>query len=199
MSLADNRFTVLDCETFGLDPERDPIIEVGIIVATLDFRTVARFSTTVWEPGFYDTALADLKRRAAAGDKGANIVLKMHTDSGLWDEAKRDGVPIQDAVQALLDFCLENQIDGEDPLVGSTIGFDRGMLKFQMPQVEAKFHYRDINISSVKELCRRYNPSVYSEVNTAWIAKKAHRVLDDCDDSLRELQFYYENFLFTEV
>lgn len=204
MTLADNRWVIVDTETFGLDPREDPIIEVGFLICTLDFEVVTHEEFLLWENGLYDQHFRQLKYKADAGDKDAELILKMHTKSGLFDDARGQGAGVQAALEGILEWLTLNQItdsqdmSDRDPMVGSTIDFDRSMLRAQMPSVDEQFHYRSVNISSFKETCRRYSPHIYEKLNPYTAPRKAHRVYSDCIDSMKELQFYVDNFIWTE-
>jgi len=192
--MSDDRMVWIDTETFGLVPKESPIIEVGIVITDLDLRQIAGVSLKVWEP-WYTLLLRDLKAKADGGNKDAKFVYDMHESSGLWARAEKDGLPVAEAVTQLVAFLMNEDVDKTDPMCGSSIQFDRNMLDFYMPQVSEIFSYRNIDVSTVKELCRRYNPTIYSHLKTDVSAAFAHTVLSDIEDSILEFQFYRDEFL----
>ncbi len=197
MSLADSRLILSDTETFGLEPETDPVIEVGFVITDLEFNILSSIAVQIWDGEIYDRRYAEIRDAAEhENDPKKRIVWDMHRKNGLWDDAMDVGVSLREASSVLQNWLLENLVNGQDPLVGSTIDFDRRMLARWMPEVEKRFHYRTINISSIKELCRRYNPEMYSHLAEDVENRKEHRVIPDIHDSIRELKWYVENFLF---
>lgn len=192
-----NRLVWTDLETFGLDPERDPIIEIGFLLTDLELKPIDKFTTLIWEEGVYDTAYKNLLKDAENGGDG-KFVLDMHNKSGLWDAARSLGGSIALAATEVHEWLDEHDINGKDPLCGSSVGFDRGMLGTQFPDIEQRFHYRNIDISSLKELCLRYNPRVAAKMSEVTSPQKLHRSLPDLMDTIGEFQFYLDNFLWTE-
>lgn len=188
----DTRFVITDIESFGLNPERDPILEVGFLICDLEFKVIDTFDIQLWQDGVYDDALKKLRKRE---DKGAKIVFDMHEKSGLWNEAMANGVSPKVAEEECCQWLLDRGVVGKDPMVGSSVHFDRKFFAAQMPDVEAMFFRRNIDISSLKELCRRFNSMIYRRMPEAAPKKEAHRSLSDCMDSMNELKFYTENFL----
>lgn len=193
--MSTDRMIVADLETFGLDPESDPVLEAGFVVVNLDLKVLDEFKVLIWEDGIYDTCYKNLVQKAEAGNKDSQYVLNMHTRSKLWEDVRVGGMSVDMAENKMLAWLDKQNLTADDPMTGSSIGFDRSMLKFQFPDVEAKFGYRNIDISSVKELCRRYNPRVASLLAENTKPKKLHRVMPDIDDTLEELRFYLDNFL----
>lgn len=194
-----DRLVWVDVETFGLDPDRDPILEIGFIITTLDLQPLSTFNTLIWEAGIYDTCYKRLLKDASNGNKDAQYVFDMHDKSGLWDEARADGGSTALAATEVHEWLDSQNINGTDPLCGSSVQFDRSMFRAQFPDIEERFHYRNIDISTVKELCRRYNPLVYGGLNTSAIKRELHRVIPDIEDSISEHQFYLDNFLYVGV
>lgn len=190
-----DRFVWTDIETFGLDSEVHPFIEIGFVITDLELNAMDTFHTLVWEDGLSDHWYKDLTKKAEKGDKDAEFVLNMHDKSGLWLEARADGIGFTAAEDDLHNWFDKHGIEGKDPLCGSSVGFDRSFFAAQMPAIEKRFHYRNIDISSVKELCARYNPRVYSKLNELTQPKKAHRSLSDLDDTIGEFRFYLNEFL----
>jgi oligoribonuclease len=184
----------VDTETFGLYPDRDPIIEVGLCVTDLDLEIIEGINQIkVWS-GLHEGRLAAARRSSYVGD---DWVVKTHTQNMLLSEAVTDGVPMHEAEEFLID-SLPEQYKGL-PLCGSTIDFDRNMLRAQMPNLEKLFHYRSINISSLKELCKRYNPPVYKKLSWFVDKQEKHRVEPDLHDTLAEANYYIDEFLHVSI
>lgn len=187
-----DRLVWTDLETFGLDPEKDPIIEMGFMITNLELQKLDEFHVLVWEEGVYDHCYKRLKQDADNGIKTAKYVLDMHEKSGLWEAARTHGVSTAEAEVSVLEWLDSVGDTSMDPLCGNNVGFDRSMLKAQMWRIEERFHYRVIDVSSVKELCRRYNPPVYAGLGTK---QELHRSGPDLEDTLAEFRFYLDNFL----
>lgn len=171
----------IDCEMTGLDPEIDELVEVAV--------TVTDFDLQVLDPGFEIV----IKPSQAALDNMNEFVQRMHATSGL-DRLIPDGVSLLEAEQQVLDY-IQRFVPAERsaPLGGNTIGTDRMFLARYMPRVDQHLHYRSIDVSSVKELSRRWFPRAYFQA-----PEKAggHRALADILESIRELQ-YYRRAVFT--
>lgn len=185
------KFVLIDTETFGLNEETDPILEVGFKVYDLDFNELGNFERLIW--------MEHYKARYLKEQAEKTFVYDMHAKSGLWDDIfnipdSLDISPLTVERQAI-EWLKKAGVTKDDPMVGSSVQFDRLMFRSQMPGIESMFSYRNIDISTLKELCRRLNPNVYKHLDTV-PAKKNHRVLDDIDDTVDELKFYIENFLF---
>jgi oligoribonuclease len=188
-----DRFVFCDLETFGLNYDKDPIIEIGFVIYDVNLSVVpiATFSSILWRPEYGQRRNKNFEHDA--------YVLDMHAKSGLWtdiqagppDDTNWNPLAVEERVLAWLS---DNGIGRDDPLVGSSIQFDRNMLARQHPRIEEVFSYRNIDISSFKEMCLRINPDVYDKRPTG---RKLHRVLDDIEDSRQELLFYDENFLYS--
>lgn len=176
----------VDSETFGLDPRKCPIIELGFRVTDLKFNTIAEKSWLIWS-GMHDIALKYLHERARVGEEGSQIVLDMHNKSGLFKEAKKHGKLRGFVAEEAEKWLLEQDATGL-PMCGSSIQFDRSFLAAQMPFVEAKFHYRNIDVSTLKEVYRRYSPQFFSARPPD--NDKGHRVMDDLDFSIAEFKYY---------
>lgn len=213
----DDRFILIDVETFGLDPDTDPIIEVGFRIVDRHFQLIDEKSWLVWNSPIYDGRLEAMEYNAKcaanlAGDditkkqitprqKADLFVLTMHTNNKLLRNAQAEGLAPVEVEDSIVHWLNGYGIrEGREPLVGSSLGaLDVPMLKAQMPRVIDQFHYRTIDISSVKELCRRLNSSVYSKMDGVTLNRKIHRVLPDMEDSVSELKFYVDNFLWVEL
>jgi oligoribonuclease len=172
----------IDCEMTGLDPARHVIVEIATLVTDDELRVVAEGP---------DLVVHATPEQLAQMDE---VVRAMHTRSGLLAAVEASAVTLADAAAATLQFLRQHLPEpGTVPLAGNSIGTDRRFLATQMPEVEAWLHYRSVDVSTVKELCRRWHP----EVLTAAPSKHStHRALDDIRESVAELD-YYRTVLFT--
>lgn len=185
----DDIFVWADIETTGLNPREESMLEIGLVLTTPKLLAFAGTSLLV------GTSVGDYPAlRASCSD----YVQQMHDKSGLWAELEKEQPPTVTEVEDTLVAWLDDQsarwnIDfGKQPLCGSSVGFDRGFLREHMPRVEGKFHYRNIDISTVKELARRLNPEVYE--NTPEKAER-HRALPDIQDTVAEAGWYFDHFI----
>jgi len=175
MASANDRLVWIDCEMTGLDLEVDELVEVAVVVTDFDLRPV--------HPGFTIV----IKPDQSALDHMNDFVTEMHTSSGLLDEIP-DGVSLAEAEFEVLEYVLRHVPAGQTaPLAGNTIGTDRAFLAKYMPRVDGHLHYRSVDVSSIKELARRWFPRVYFNA-----PQKAggHRALADILESIRELEYY---------
>ena len=165
----------IDLETTGLDSEKDHILEVACVITDDNLVETARFVRLVAPPDDFDPKALD------------PVVVKMHTDNGLFAELlMTDPVLPVRKVDHLLAFFLATQLAGEHPpMCGSTVSFDRRFLERQMPQAASLFHYRNVDVSSIKELCKRWRPDL-EPLHTDGHA--AHRALDDILQSIQTLR-----------
>lgn len=165
----------IDCEMTGLDVTIDELVEVAVVITDYDLVPV--------DPGFSVV----IKPDQAAVDNMGEFVLDMHRDSGLLDEIP-NGVSLADAEFAVNEYILRFVPSPKSaPLAGNTIGTDRTFLAKYMPRVDAHLHYRSIDVSSIKELSRRWFPRVYFN---APVKAGGHRALADILESIRELDYY---------
>ncbi len=160
----------------GLDPELHAIVEIAVLITDDDLEIVAT------GPDIVVRQPEDVLARM--GD----TVRTMHTSSGLLDAVRASTVNLADAGREVLTF-LRSHIDGPRtvPLCGNSIGTDRRFLARHLPEVENFLHYRSIDVSTVKELARRWQPAVYER---APAKAGGHRALDDILESLEELRWY---------
>jgi len=159
----------------GLDLAVDELVEVAVVVTDYELEPVHPGFSIVIRPS--DAALANM----------GEFVRDMHATSGLLD-ALPNGVSIADAEQQVLAYITEHvPTAGQAPLAGNTIGTDRAFLAQQMPSVDAHLHYRSVDVSSIKELVRRWFPRVYFN---APAKNGGHRALADILESIRELDYY---------
>lgn len=176
----------LDIETTGLDDIRNVILEIGFVVTDLDLNILDSISVVLWHDYYQEHF-----------DNCDPFVKAMHDKSGLFVECAEKGITLDAAGKALSGWLSEWKVDPtQDPVCGSSVHFDRGFMSEHLPDIDAMFFYRDIDISSIKELCRRYNPDLFARLDETTTPKKLHRVLPDIQDTLGEAQFYLDNFLF---
>jgi len=159
----------------GLDLLVDELVEVAVVVTDYDLVPV--------HPGFSIV----IKPDQSALDNMGDFVRTMHTTSGLLEEIP-NGVSLADAEYAVLEYILQF-VPGEQsaPLAGNTIGTDRAFLGKFMPRVDAHLHYRSVDVSSIKELSRRWFPRIYFNSPSK---NGGHRALADILESIRELDYY---------
>ena len=196
MTNAKPAFVFGDLETTGLEELSDVILEAAFIITDIELGIIAEKSWLILETGW---------RQALS--HASEFVQDMHRDNGLTAELnalEAEGNHNNDLVTVANDIFMwlfTNEVPlPEMPLSGSTIGFDRKFLAEKMPNVNSLFHYRSIDVSSVKELCRRWNPNVYEHYQKTYgSAKKAHRALPDARASVQELEFYCNEFLLVDV
>ena len=166
----------IDLEMTGLDPDRDLILEIAALVTDDDLNVVADGPDLV------------VSAPAEALDAMDKVVTKMHTSSGLREAVEASTVTLSDAGTQVFDFLRQHVAEPRTvPLCGNSIATDRRFLARHLPELEAFFHYRSVDVSTVKELCRRWYPDVYA----AAPAKAGHhRALDDIRESVAELAYY---------
>ncbi len=166
----------IDLEMTGLDPARHSIVEIACLVTDDDLTIVGE------GPDLVIHASPD---QIAAMD---DVVRAMHTRSGLLADMEASTLSLADAGAQTLAFLKEHIAQGRTvPLAGNSIGTDRRFLAAQMPEVEDFLHYRSVDVSTVKELCRRWRPDVYK---AAPEKKGGHRALQDIRESVAELAYY---------
>lgn len=175
MATTADRLVWIDCEMTGLDLAIDELVEVAVVITDYDLVPV--------DPGFTIV----IKPDQSALDTMNDFVTAMHTSSGLIDEIP-SGVSLADAEYAVLEYILRFvPTGGQAPLAGNTIGTDRAFLAKFMPRVDGHLHYRSVDVSSIKELARRWFPRVYFN---APAKNGGHRALADILESIRELEYY---------
>nr|WP_276319541.1 oligoribonuclease [Cellulomonas endophytica] len=172
---ANDRIVWIDCEMTGLDLGADALVEVAAVVTDSELRVLGEGVDVVVRPP--DAALEQM------GD----FVRQMHTTSGLLD-ALAEGTTLADAEEQVLAYVREHVPEPRKaPLAGNSVGTDKGFLDRDMPDLVGHLHYRIIDVSSVKELARRWYPRVYfaSPAKTG-----GHRALADILESIDELRYY---------
>ena len=172
---APDRLVWIDCEMTGLDVGVDELVEVAVVITDFDLVPV--------DPGFTIV----IKPDQSALDNMGEFVTAMHRESGLIDEIPH-GVSLAEAEYEVVEYILKHVPAGQQaPLAGNSIGTDRAFLAKYMPRVDAHLHYRNIDVSSIKELCRRWFPRIYFNAPPK---NGGHRALADILESIRELDFY---------
>lgn len=169
----------IDLEMTGLDPTVDVIIEIATIVTDKDLNILAQGPVLAIKQS--DAALAAMDEWNQTH----------HGQSGLITRVKQSTVSIADAEQATLDFVQEWVGAGISPMCGNSIGQDRRFLVLAMPKLEAYFHYRNLDVSTLKELAARWAP----EVKAGFKKVSSHIALDDIKESIEELQYYRQHFI----
>lgn len=175
----DNNLVWLDCEMSGLDPERERLLEIAIVVTGPDLSPRIEGPVIVIHQS--DALLAGMD----AWNKGT------HGKSGLIDKVKASEVTEAQAEDVLIDFMKRYVSKGVAPMCGNTIGQDRRFLLKYLPRFEAWFHYRNLDVSTLKELSKRWKPEVYNSFKK----QQSHTALADVHESIDELAHYREHFL----
>jgi len=170
-----DRIVWIDCEMTGLDLVADALVEVAALVTDSDLNILGDGVDVVIRPP--DEALAQMR----------DVVRQMHTSSGLLAELEK-GVTLTEAEQQVLEYVRAWVPDSRKaPLAGNSVATDRGFLARDMPQLEGHLHYRIVDVSSIKELARRWFPRAYF----ASPSKSGnHRALADIRESIQELKYY---------
>jgi oligoribonuclease len=169
----------MDLEMTGLDVQRHVIVEIATLVTDDELNIIAEGpDLVIHQP---DDALAEMD----------DFVTNMHTTSGLLDLIKTSTVSVEDAMRQTLEFIqLHSPEPGKVPLCGNSIRTDRTFLDKYMPEIEHWLHYRCVDVSTVKELVKRWNPGLeHARPKSEGIT---HRAMDDIRDSVAELKFYRE-------
>ena len=176
---SDQNLVWLDCEMTGLDPEKERIIEIAVVV------TGPQLTPRIEGPVLAIHQSDELLEQMDKWNKTT------HGRSGLIDKVKASSVSEEDAQAQLLAFLAKYVPKGKAPMCGNTIGQDRRFLAKYMPGLEAFFHYRNVDVSTFKELAKRWRPEVYS----AFKKRQKHTALADVHESIDELEHYREHFL----
>ena len=174
-----NNLVWLDMEMTGLDPDGDRIIEMAIVVTNSELELVAE--SPAWVVHQSDAALA-------AMDEWNQ---KTHGRSGLTDKVKASTLDEAAVEQLALEFLKKYSAKGHSPMCGNSIGQDRRFMARYMPGLETFFHYRNLDVSTLKELCKRWQPEIYK----GFKKKGRHTALADIHESIDELKYYREHFL----
>jgi oligoribonuclease len=176
------RLVWIDLEMTGLDPETCVILEIAAVVTDSSLAIVAEGP---------DMAIHYPDKVLQGIDPWSK---KQHTSSGLLERVSASSVDCLKTEKAVLSFLSKHCKKGESPLCGNTIWQDRRFLIKHMPKLEAFFHYRNIDVSSIKELAKRWYPSL-----PAYKKKKAHLALSDIRESISELKYYREKIFLSSL
>ena len=170
----------IDCEMTGLDLEKDVLVEIAVLVTDSELNVIGEG---------IDLVIAATPEQLAGMNE---FVTQMHTNSGLITEIP-SGISVSVAEDLIINYLESaSTVAGKSPLAGNSVGVDRSFIARDMPRLNDYLHYRTIDVSSVKELARRWNAKVYfnSPAKTG-----NHRALGDIQDSIAELAHYRANFL----
>ncbi len=171
-----DRLVWADCEMTGLDLRRDALIEIAVLVTDSELRVLDEGVDIVI------TAPDELL------DGMLPVVREMHAHSGLTEAVRASTTTVAEAEQQVLDYLRKHVPEARTvPLCGNSIATDRAFLARDMPELDAFLHYRMVDVSSIKELCRRWYPRVYFSQPQKGLA---HRALADVKESIRELRYY---------
>lgn len=166
----------IDCEMTGLDLGKDALVEIAVLVTDSELNIV--------DEGVDIVIHAD----DAVMDTMPDVVREMHANSGLTPLVRASTVTVAEAEAQVLDYVRKHIPDPRTaPLCGNSIATDRGFIARDMPALDAHLHYRMIDVSSIKELCRRWYPRIYYAQPDKGLT---HRALADIRESIRELRYY---------
>ena len=174
-----NNLIWLDMEMTGLNPDTDRIIEIAIVVTDSQLVTVAEAPVLV------------IRQTDAALDAMDNWNRGTHGRSGLIEKVRASALAEADAERSMLDFLAQHVPTRASPMCGNSICQDRRFLARWMPELEAYFHYRNLDVSTLKELVRRWKPELARGV----VKNGKHEALADIYESIEELKYYRERFL----
>jgi len=174
-----NHLVWIDLEMTGLKPETDRIIEVALVVTDNALLTVAEAPVLVVHQDDATLSAMDSWNQST------------HTRSGLIDRVKTSRYDEAAVEREMLAFLREHSPRRASPMCGSSICQDRRFLARWMPQLEDYFHYRNLDVSSLKELCRRWRP----DIAKGWVKQGKHEALADIYESIEELKYYREHFI----
>ncbi|RJF98044.1 oligoribonuclease [Noviherbaspirillum saxi] len=176
-----NEFNLVwvDMEMTGLDPDSDRIIEIAVIVTDSNLNVLAE------GPVFAIHQPDEVLDKMDSWNKGT------HGRSGLIDRVKASTVTEADAEAALIEFLKRYVPSGKAPMCGNSICQDRRFMVRGMPKLEAFFHYRNLDVSTLKELCKRWKP----EIASGFKKHQKHTALADITESIEELRYYREHFI----
>lgn len=179
MAQDQNNLIWLDMEMTGLTPETDRIIEVAVVITDSNLETVAEGPVLV------------VHQTDAVLDGMDNWNKSTHAKSGLIEKVKASSLDERAVELRLLDFLKLHVPKGVSPMCGNSICQDRRFMARWMPQLESWFHYRNLDVSTLKELCKRWKP----ELAKGMVKHGKHEALADVYESVEELKYYRENLL----
>ena len=179
LAKSDDNLVWIDCEMTGLDPEKERLLEIAVIV------TGPNLTPRIEGPVCVIHQSDDLLDKMDAWNKGT------HGKSGLIDKVKASTTSEHDAEEAILAFIKKYVSKNTSPLCGNTISQDRRFLVKFMPKLEAYLHYRNLDVSTLKELSKRWKPEVFNSFKK----QQKHTALADVHESIEELAHYREHFI----
>jgi oligoribonuclease len=179
LAKSDQNLVWLDCEMTGLDPEIERLLEIAVVV------TGPNLEPRIEGPVLVIHQSDEQLGRMDAWNKGT------HCKSGLIDKVKASTLTEAQAEQQIIEFLAKYVPKATTPLCGNTISQDRRFLVKYMPKLEAFFHYRNLDVSTLKELAKRWRPEVYA----AFKKRQLHTALADVHESIDELEHYREHFI----
>ena len=178
-----DRLVWIDCEMTGLDLRNDALIEVAALVTDFELNVLGTGVDVVIKPP------------AEALEQMGDYVRTMHETSGLLDELD-GGITLEDAEAQVLAYLREHCPEGSrPPLAGNSVATDRSFITRDLPELETFLHYRIVDVSSIKELARRWYPRVWYQ---APVKRGNHRALADIQESIEELRYYREAVFVTQ-
>ncbi|MGC6388169.1 oligoribonuclease [Ewingella sp. S1.OA.A_B6] len=175
----DSNLIWIDLEMTGLDPERDRIIEIATLVTDANLNILAEGPVMAVHQSDAQLALMD------------DWNVRTHTGSGLVERVRSSAFDDNTAQLKTIEFLQQWVPEGKSPICGNSVGQDRRFLFKYMPQLETYFHYRYLDVSTLKELARRWKP----EVLGGFKKQNTHQALDDIRESVAELAYYREHFI----
>lgn len=175
VAAVNDKLVWIDCEMTGLELGSDKLIEIAALVTDSDLNVLGDGVDIVIHCD--DDSLASMP----------DVVTAMHAKSGLTEEVRASTVTMEQAQKQVLDYIRTHVPAGTAPLAGNSIGTDRGFIARDMPELNDYLHYRMIDVSSIKELCRRWYPRIYFGQPPKGLA---HRALADIEESIQELRYY---------
>lgn len=175
----ENHLIWVDMEMTGLSPEQDRIIEVAVVVTNSQLEFVAEGPVLV------------IHQADAVLDGMDNWNKATHGRSGLIEKVKQSILTEAEAEQQLIEFLKKHVPSGKSPMCGNSICQDRRFMARYMPKLEAFFHYRNLDVSTLKELCKRWQPALVK----GFEKRSAHTALADIQESIDELKYYREHFI----
>lgn len=178
MTASDTNLVWLDLEMTGLEPATDVILEIATIVTDSQLNILA------------EGPVFAIYQSDEVLDNMSQWCIEHHGKSGLTDRCRNSTIDLAKATEETLAFVQQYVAPGKSPMCGNSIGQDRRFINKYMPTFEDFFHYRNLDVSTVKELARRWKPEVLDKVEK----KGAHLALDDIRESIAELKVYQEHF-----
>ncbi len=178
MTCSDSNLIWLDLEMTGLEPEVDVILEIATIITDSQLNILAQ--GPVFAISQTDSVL----------DNMSSWCIEHHGNSGLTQRCRDSKVSLATATEETMKFVQQYVAKGKSPMCGNSIGQDRRFIHKYMPDYEEYFHYRNLDVSTIKELARRWKPEVLEKV----VKTGAHLALDDIKESIAELKVYREHF-----